>query len=310
MFYQEETTEEINEQFKTAWDKMVTKLGDWFDAIVVNLPNFILAILVFVAAFLLSGYISKFTLRLLHKTKMQRSIKIMISKIVSVMVILIGMILALGIMNLSKVLTTILAGAGVAGLAVGLALQGTLSNTFSGIMLSVVDNIKIGDWVETNGYTGEVLDIDLRNTTIRQVDNKLVYVPNRLVVENSLKNYSTNSQARVILTCGVGYESNLEMVREVTIKVAKELSKDSGRENEVQFFYTEFGDSSINYELRFWVNAAKLINIREAKGEAIMKIKKAYDQHNINIPFPIRTINFTNPMTVQEKGSAKNSDSE
>lgn len=304
MFYQA-TEPEIDEQFKSSWEKMINKFGDWFDVIVYNLPNFIIALFVFVASFLLSGYISKLIMKLLHRTKMQRSVKMMISKVISVVVIIIGLVIALWVMNLSQVLTTILAGAGVAGLAVGLALQDTLSNTFSGIMLSVVDYIKIGDWVTTNGFSGEVVDIDLRNTTVREVDNKLVYIPNKLVVENTLKNYSTSSFAKVILTCGVGYESDLEKVKEITVGVAKEIAKQCGRENEVDFFYTEFGDSSINYELRFWVNSAKMLGIREAKGEAIMKIKKAYDAHGINIPFPIRTINFTNPMTVKEQAETK-----
>lgn len=304
MYYQG-TEPEIDEQFKSSWEKMINKFGDWFDVIVYNLPNFIIALVVFVASFLLSGYISKLIMKLLHRTKMQRSVKMMISKVISVVVIIIGLVIALWVMNLSQVLTTILAGAGVAGLAVGLALQDTLSNTFSGIMLSVVDYIKIGDWVTTNGFSGEVVDIDLRNTTVREVDNKLVYIPNKLVVENTLKNYSTSAFAKVILTCGVGYESDLEKVKEITVGVAKEIAKKCGRENEVDFFYTEFGDSSINYELRFWVNSAKMLGIRQAKGEAIMKIKKAYDAHGINIPFPIRTINFTNPMTVKEQGNTK-----
>ncbi|GLB49569.1 mechanosensitive ion channel family protein [Neptunitalea lumnitzerae] len=288
----------MSEQLETAWDKLQEKLGGWFDSIIVSLPNFLLAVLVFGVSFFLSGYISKLILKLLHRTKMQRSVKIMISKIVSVVVIVVGLILALGIMNLNKVLTTMLAGAGVAGLAIGLALQGTLSNTFSGIMLSVVDNIKIGDWVSTNDYVGEVVDINLRNTTLKQPDNKYVYIPNKLVVENTLKNFSSTTTAKVILTCGVGYESDLSLVEEVTTNVIKENFNDIPN-SEVQFFYTEFGDSSINFELRFWIIAKKQMDINIAKGKAIMLIKSAFDANDINIPFPIRTINFTNPMTIK-----------
>lgn len=289
---------DMTSRLTTAWDKMIDKLVDWFDTIVINLPNFLLAVVIFGASFFLSGYIHKLILKLLQKTKMQRSVKVMISKVLSVVVIVVGLVLALGVLNLNKVLTAMLTGAGVAGLVIGLALQGTLSNTFSGIVLSVVDNIKIGDWVTTNDYSGEVIDINLRNTTIKERDNNLVYIPNKQVVENTLKNLSSTATAKVIVTCGVGYESDLELVKELTVKTIKENFNEVN--DAVDFFYTEFGDSSINYELRFWIKSTKAIEIFEARGKAIMLIKKAYDANNINIPFPIRTINFTNPMEVQQ----------
>ncbi|GLB51360.1 mechanosensitive ion channel protein [Neptunitalea chrysea] len=290
---------EMGEQLETAWEKLEKKLGGWVDSIIVNLPNFLLAILIFGVSFFLSNYINKFILKVLQRTKMQRSIKVMIAKIVSIVVIIVGLVLALGIMNLNKVLTTMLAGAGVAGLAVGLALQGTLSNTFSGIMLSIVDYIKIGDWIDTNGYSGEVVEINLRNTTIEQGDNNLVFIPNKLVVEGNLKNYSSRPIARVILSCGVGYESDLKLVEEITVNTIKENFKDIN--TEVQFYYTEFGDSSINFEVRFWIRSRDQMTLNIAKGKAIVLIKAAFDEHNINIPFPIRTINFSNPMSLEKK---------
>lgn len=302
LFFVDDVDKELKEKAASAWEKMIGKLEAWFDSMVVNLPNFLLAILVFSASFLLSGYISKLILKLLDKTRMQRSIKLMISKILAVVVIVVGLVLALGIMNLNKVLTTLLAGAGVAGLAIGLALQGTLSNTFSGIVLSIVDNIKIGDWVTTNGFSGEVIDINLRNTTIKEPDNNYVYIPNKLVVENTLKNFSSTSLSRVILDCGVGYESDLQMVKDITTSTLKARFNET-ENTEIQFFYTEFGDSSINFQVRFWINATKQAEINMAKGEAIMLIKTAFDQHNINIPFPIRTINFTNPLSLNNNNS-------
>lgn len=288
---------EMEDQLTSSWDKMIKKLESWFDDFVVNLPNLLLAILIFSASFFLSNYINKLILKLLDKTKMQRSIKVMISKIIAIVVIVVGLILALGILNLNKVLTTMLAGAGVAGLAIGLALQGTLSNTFSGIVLSVVDNIKIGDWVTTNDFSGEVVEINLRNTTIKETDNNFVYIPNKLVVESTLKNFSSTPFSKVILNCGVGYESDLQLVKDITVAVLKENFTEA-ENSEVQFFYTEFGDSSINFQVRFWIPAKRQIEINEAKGKAIMLLKSTFDQHQINIPFPIRTLNFTNPISV------------
>ena len=202
-------------KFNNAFQEMWNKLDGWFDSFIVNLPNIILAIVVFAMSLLLSRYIKKIALKILDKSRLQKSMKRVIAKIVAISVVLLGLFLILGILNLDKTLNTVLAGAGVAGLAVGLALQGALANTYSGIVLSYVKYIKFGDWIETNDYEGEVVDIDLRAVTIKQVDNNLVYIPNKMVVENPIKNYSTTAQSRVILECGVAYDSDLNTVRDL-----------------------------------------------------------------------------------------------
>ncbi|OQD42262.1 mechanosensitive ion channel family protein [Croceivirga radicis] len=286
----------MEQKFKDALEGMWDKLDGWLNSFVASLPNIILAILVFVITIILSRYIKKLAYRLSNRTKLQESMKQLLSQIVSVIVILVGLFFVLGILNLSKALNTILAGAGVAGLAVGLALQGALANTYSGIILSYVKQIKFGDWIETNDYEGEVVDIDLRVTTIKQVDNNMVYIPNKLVVENPIKNYSTTAQSRVILECGVAYDSDLEFVRKLVKDTIVSNFEAVENNNEVLFLYREFGDSSINFETRFWINSTSALEVAKAKTEAMIKIKSAFDQNNINIPFPIRTLDI--PKTI------------
>lgn len=286
----------MEQKFKDALEGMWDKLDGWLNSFVASLPNIILAILVFVITIILSRYIKKLAYRLSNRTKLQESMKQLLSQIVSVIVILVGLFFVLGILNLSKALNTILAGAGVAGLAVGLALQGALANTYSGIILSYVKQIKFGDWIETNDYEGEVVDIDLRVTTIKQVDNNMVYIPNKLVVENPIKNYSTTAQSRVILECGVAYDSDLEFVRKLVKDTIVSNFEAVENNNEVLFLYREFGDSSINFETRFWINSTSALEVAKAKTEAMIKIKSAFDQNDINIPFPIRTLDI--PKTI------------
>ena len=91
-----------------------------------------------------------------------------------------GLFLALGVMNLSKTLETLIGAAGVSGLVIGLALQGTLSNTFAGIVLSFRKSIEIGNWVETNGFSGEVVEISLKNFVVKEADNNMVLIPNKI----------------------------------------------------------------------------------------------------------------------------------
>lgn len=295
----------MKDKLISAWAQMIEKLESWLNAIVINLPNILIAIVVFIVVLISSKYISKLVLRILERSQLQRAMKNLISRMISIIVIMIGLFLILGILNLSKALNTILAGAGVAGLAVGLALQGALANTYSGIILSYIKNLKFGDWIETNSYEGEVVDIDLRAVTIKQVDNNLVYIPNKLVVENPIKNYSTTAQSRVILECGVGYESDLRFVKKLTIETVVNNFKDVENKQDVLFLWRDFGDSSINYELRFWINSTSALEVAKAKSETMMLMKEAYDENNINIPFPIRTLDFPKGFDLTKQSNQK-----
>jgi small conductance mechanosensitive channel len=277
------------------------KLGGWLDSLILNLPNFLLATLVFILFVFVAKYVGKILERITRNQISQDSIRLMVVKVVKAVVILIGFFIALGLLNLDKVLTSVLAGAGVVGLAIGLALQGTLNNTFSGLILSFLPEIQIGDWVETNGFAGTVTEINLRNIVIKPSDNNYVVIPNSKIVEEPFKNFTRTSRSRVFVDCGVGYESDLEMVRDLTLKVIREKFPQRGNE-EVEFMYNGFGDSSINFVVRFWIDATKNRDILVGQNEAIIAIKKAYDEKGINIPFPIRTINFTNKLGLQKNG--------
>lgn len=287
----------INESVSGIYDK----LTDWVDSMILNLPNFILAVLVFVLFMFIAKYAAKLTDKILLKKGSQASIRHMTARVVKIMVILIGFFVALGLLNLDKVLTSVLAGAGVVGLAIGLALQGTLSNTFSGVILSFLPELQIGDWVETNGYAGEVTEINLRNIAIRQSDNNYVVIPNSSIVDSPFTNFTRTKRSRVMLDVGVGYSSDLEFVKKLTIETIDKLFEQRGNEK-VEFMYKEFGDSSINFVVRWWTDVSRNYDFLVAKDTAIIAIKKAYDENGINIPFPIRTIDFTNPLSVKQNG--------
>ncbi|APG59258.1 mechanosensitive ion channel family protein [Christiangramia salexigens] len=286
---------DVQDSIKGIWDK----LGGWLDSIILGLPNFLVAVLVFILFIFIAKYVGKIFDRLFRKQIKQDSIRLMTVKVIKAIVILIGFFIALGLLNLDKVLTSVLAGAGVVGLAIGLALQGTLNNTFSGLILSFLPELQIGDWVETNGYAGSVSEINLRNIVIKQSDNNYVVIPNSKIVEEPFKNYSRTKRSRVFVNCGVGYESDLEMVRDLTLDLIREKFPQQSNE-EVEFMYQEFGDSSINFVVRFWADVSKNRDILIAQNKAIIAIKKAFDEKDINIPFPIRTIDFSNKLSLNK----------
>jgi len=278
----------MDEQLNSSFENLIDKLLHWFDLLITNLPNLILAIVVFSLAYFISQKLNDWTIKILSKRIKQYSIRSLIANFVSIGTVAMGLFLALSILNLDTVLTSILAGAGVAGLAIGLALQGTLSNTFSGIFLAVKDIMNIGDYVETNGYGGTVDNINLRYVTLRESDNNIVIIPNKMVVENPFKNFGLTKKIRTSITCGVGYESDLRHVKKIAIDtIEKEFPQN---DKKIEFQYLEFGDSSINFQMRFWVAATKNLTLLEAKSEAIILLKECFDKENINIPYPIRSI--------------------
>ncbi|WP_179347733.1 mechanosensitive ion channel family protein [Winogradskyella pacifica] len=288
----------MREQFNTALGNLIDKLIGWFNAIIENIPNFILAILVMVASYFAAKYVSRLVKKVVSNRIEQDSIKNALARVVAVLVVMLGLFIALGVLNLGKALTSLLAGAGVVGLAIGLALQGTIANTFAGLVLSFRKKIQIGNWVETTGFSGEVIDINLKDFTLKEADNNIVIIPNKTILENPMKNYSLTTKMRIFLECGVGYESDLEKVQQLTKEVIANSFDHVKSPDEVEFYYTEFGDSSINYLCRFWIDADSMLEKLRAKTKAIIEVKKAYDAEGINIPFPIRTLQFGNKLDV------------
>lgn len=279
----------MDEQIQSAWDKLLDKLSGWFDTLILSLPNFLIASITFIFAYWISQNLQGYLNKLLRRIVKQPSIRSLITNIVSVLVVVLGVLMALSILNLDGTLKSLLAGAGVAGLAISLALQGTLSNTFSGIFIAIKDELNIGDYVESNGYAGEIIEIDLRNTKIKESDNNVVVIPNRMIMDNPFKNFGLTKRIRTSITCGVDYEVDLDKV-ETLAKDAISKAFDDNSGKEIEFYYTEFGDSSINFILRFWTDGRKNLKAIEVKSEAIKAIKKCFEENDISIPYPIRTL--------------------
>ena len=277
----------VSNSISNLWDK----LDGWLDAIILKLPNFAVAVLVMVVFYFIARGLKKFSHKVLFKKLSDESIKQILSKLVYTIVILIGFFVALGVLQLDKVLTSILAGAGVMGLAIGFALQGTLSNTVSGFMLSFQPKVRIGDFIEAQGKSGYVEEIDLRAVSIRQTDNDYVIIPNKIFVDSPFTNYSWTERARISVSCGVGYESDLQQVEDLVTKIISENFEQQQNEG-IEFYFTEFGDSSINFITRFWIQSQQPRPNFEAQHKAIKLIKKNFDEAGINIPFPIRTLDF------------------
>lgn len=281
----------FSDKFTESYELLVKKLGGWVDTIVLNLPNMIIAILVAIIAYFISKLIRKATVKATKKITTNKTILNLVSNLTSVVFTIVVIFVILSIFNLNSTINKILATAGVLGLAVGLALQDPITNLFSGVFMSVRKLYAIGDVVESNGYFGTIKDIDLRNTKIRTPQGHDVVIPNKSVIQNPLENFTSSGERRIDLSCGVSYGDDLAKVEEIAKKAIERL--DFLMEYKpIEVVFSEFGDSSINFNLRYWIEASTQGDFLSAKSEGIKALKKAFDENNIMIPFPIRTLDF------------------
>jgi len=283
--------ENLWDQFSESISNMTAKLEGWINALVVSLPNVLIAALVMVVGIFASRYVKKYFMKIISRFSRQVTVNRLLANIVSAIFLMLVLFLVLGILNLDTALKSLLAGAGVAGLAIGLALQDPIVNLFSGIMISSRNNFNIGDLIESNGFFGKIERLSLRSTIIRTMQGQEVVLPNKTVYQNPLTNYTTSGERRIDLGCGVSYGDDLKKVREVALEAVK-TSVGFNERKGLQLFFTEFGDSSINFVIRYWINKTAQADFLEAQHQGVMALKKAFDQNDITIPFPIRTLDF------------------
>lgn len=274
------------------WYQLILgKLALWLKELIRLLPNIALATIILVLGFMLAKTIRNFFKKLLKRFIHNEALDNLIGSLIYVFFIGIVIFTALSVLKLDKAVTSILAGAGILGLALAFAFQDIAANFMSGIFLSVRRPLHVGDIVKIKDYMGKVEEINMRDTVIRTYQGQMVIIPNKEVFQNPIENYSLLGKRRIDLTAGVSYGDDLEKVLQVTIAAVKEIEGLS-TEDEVTMFYTDFGDSSINYVIRFWISTLASADFLDIRSQAIMKIKRAYEQNDIMIPFPIRTLDF------------------
>lgn len=274
-----------------AYKLIMDKLTVWMKDLVRILPNIALAALILVLGLFIAKYLRNFIRSLFRRVIKNETLDNLFSSLIYIFLIGIVIFIALSVLKLDKAVTSILAGAGILGLALAFAFQDIAANFMSGMFLSVRKPLSVGDIVKIKDYMGRVEEINLRDTVVRTFQGQFVIIPNKDVFQNSIENFTTLGKRRIDLTVGISYGEDLEQVKAVTMEAVQGLESVS-QNDAVTMFYTEFADSSINFIIRFWVESTEQINFLEAKSEAIIAIKKTYDAHNIMIPFPIRTLDF------------------
>lgn len=271
---------------------LYSKVNSWIHATILLLPNLAAALLVTAFFFVLSRLVGRMLRSVLGRVWSGKDVlTVLVSKCASLAILLTGLLTALSILDLDKPVTSLLAGVGVISIALGFAFQDIASNFMSGVLISVQHPCEVGDLIKTGNFIGRVERIALRSTTIRTFQGPLVIIPNKDILQSPLTNFTRSGHRRIEVRVGVSYGDDLEKVKEVAIDAVRAVD---GRqpEKDVEVHFEEFDDSSINFVLWLWVKYVEERDYIAARSEVIVRLKKAFDENGITIPYPIRTLDF------------------
>jgi small conductance mechanosensitive channel len=237
-----------------------------------------------IAIFILGRWAAKIVVSMvrkgLAKTEMEDTLERFLCNILSAVLTTVVLIAAIGALGVET--TSLLAVLGAAGLAIGLALQGSLSNFASGVLIVMFRPYQVGDFIDAAGVAGTVIEVQIFTTIIHTGDNKKIIVPNSQIMNGIITNYSGNDTRRVDLVFGCGYDDDIDKV----YKVLQDIIDSDDRilqEPAPSIVLNTLADSSVNFNVRPWVNSSDYWGVHNDITE---QVKRKFDEAGLNIPYP------------------------
>jgi len=238
------------------------------------------AIAIYIIGKWIAGLITKLFRKMLEKSDTDVTLVKFLGDLVYFGLMVLVILAALGTLGVDT--TSFAAVLAAAGLAIGLALQGNISNFGAGVMILFLKPFKVGDFVEAGGATGVVDQIGIFNTTFKTGDNRIVIVPNSNIIGGNITNYSREAIRRIDLVIGVGYEDDLKLVKSTLEEILNNHPKVL-KDPAPAVALAELADSSVNFNVRPWVKSEDYWAVRS---ELLETIKTTFDEKGINIPYP------------------------
>jgi len=242
--------------------------------------NIVLALAVFLLGKFVVRMLVRFSRKMMAKAKVDSILVNFIASIINTILLLFVVIAALDQLGVET--TSLIALIGAAGLAVGLALQGTLQNLASGVMLIIFRPFNSGDFVEAAGASGVIEEIGIFTTTMRSGDNREIIIPNGEIFGGTIVNYSKRSTRRVDMVFGIGYDDDIKKAKEIISKILDEDERVL-EDPAPLVAVAELADSSVNFNVRPWCKTEEYWNVYFDTHE---KIKLTFDAEGISIPYP------------------------
>ncbi len=287
-----DTVKEVGEKMITIDPKspqeIVSQSISWFDSatdwLTTNGLSFCVSLLGALAFLFIGFWVSKLIVKALRKMMVRKnSDPGLISFVSSLANIALKIMIIISVMGMVGIqMTSFIAVLGAAGIAVGMALQGTLSNFASGVMILIFKPYKVDDYIEANGVAGVVKEIQIFNTIITTVDNKTIIVPNGSLATNTLTNYSKQPIRRVDWTVGVSYGTDFNVAKESIMRI---LNADSRvlKDPEIFVSITSLSDSSVDIVVRVWVNSPDYWDVYF---DFYNTVYAKFNEEGISFPFP------------------------
>ena len=248
--------------------------------------NIVTALVIFFVGKWVANLIAGAIRTLMQKQQVDKTLETFVSNLIRMVLMVFVVIAAISAVGIQT--TSLIAVLGAAGLAVGLALQGSLSNFAAGVLIVLFRPYKVGDFIEGGGVSGTVVSVQILQTILKTGDNKEVIVPNSQIMGSIITNYSANDTRRVDMVVGVSYDDDLDKVR----KTIEELVAADDRildDPACTIAVSELADSSVNFVVRPWVKTPDYWGVMFDLTEAI---KKRFDQEGISFPFPQRDVHL------------------
>jgi small conductance mechanosensitive channel len=248
--------------------------------------NLVTAIVIFYVGRLVVKILTRGIRKVMEAQDVDKTLVSFVSNLASMVLLTVVIIAAVGALGVQT--TSFIAILGAAGLAIGLALQGSLSNFAAGVLIVLFRPYKVGDWIEAAGISGSVEEVQILTTILKTGDNKQVIVPNSQIMDSIITNYSANDRRRVDMVIGVSYDDDLDKVRstlEELVAADERILDDPA----CTIAVSELADSSVNFVVRPWVSTSDYWGVKFDLTEAI---KKRFDKDGISFPFPQQDVHL------------------
>ncbi|RIV91471.1 mechanosensitive ion channel family protein [Aurantiacibacter xanthus] len=254
------------------------------------LPNLVLSIIVLMATWVVARFAVRIADRIVGHTNVRTDLKNLTATAVRLLIWIVGILIAAAVAIPGFTPAGMIAGLGVGALAIGFAFQDIFENFLAGVLIMLRDKMNIGDWVDADGVSGTVEKITLRETHIRQFSGELTILPNSMIFKNAVKIHTDQPVRRYDLMVGVSYDCSLPEA-EAAILRALESVEGIYKDKPVDAYAREFGGSSIDFLVRWWVDTDKESHFIVHR-DVVYAIKRELDEAEIDIPFPIVTNMF------------------
>ncbi len=244
------------------------------------LPRLALALLTLIAGLWLIRQLVRFVGKIMESRKVDESLRPFLKTVVSVVMKVLLLISVMGMIGVE--MTSFIALIGAVGLSIGMALSGSLQHFAGGVLLLIYKPFKKGDFIEAQGHKGTVRELQIFNTVLNTLDNKVVFIPNGPLSTGTVVNYTTEDKRRIDICFGISYNDDIDKAKSVIESILQNNPKIL---NEPQFVIgvKELAPSSVNIELRAWVNTNDVVDMGFYLNETV---KKEFDKNGISIPFP------------------------